>query len=104
MRESWGQRGGRHERLEDFVEEALGFSNDRDFPAKDGVSRLFAYLHAGLISPRQIVARLQTDRGRERVSPICARSPGGTSPPTAVPQSGHAANLASFGVRGFSME
>lgn len=61
LRESWRvSEEAARERLDAFVEEALdSYAKDRDFPAIAGVSRLSPFLHAGLISPRQIVARLQ---------------------------------------------
>ena len=44
-----------HDRLHAFLKNGLhGYKNDRNFPAKQNVSRLSAYLHWGEISPNSV--------------------------------------------------
>lgn len=50
---------GAFEALDRFADEALsGYATERDFPGRDGTSRLSPHLHFGEISPRQIAARI----------------------------------------------
>lgn len=52
------------QRLADFAREGLGdYKTARDFPARDGVSRLSAALHFGEMSPRQIWHGVAQDVG-----------------------------------------
>ena len=56
LRDTWtpGEAGAR-KRLDWFIENALSdYDEDRDFPGVDGTSMMSAYLHLGVISPRQI--------------------------------------------------
>ncbi|WP_036293310.1 deoxyribodipyrimidine photo-lyase [Methylosinus sp. PW1] len=56
LRESWrpGEAGAQR-RLADFLRDGIGaYALLRDFPAKDGASRLSPHLHWGEISPMQI--------------------------------------------------
>lgn len=49
-----GEQGAR-ERFDAFIEEGLfAYKDERNFPAKPGVSRLSPYLHFGEISPNQL--------------------------------------------------
>ncbi|MBY6241825.1 deoxyribodipyrimidine photo-lyase [Methylosinus sp. Sm6] len=67
LREAWrpGERGARA-RLDEFMEEgARGYAAARDFPAREGVSRLSPHLHWGEIGPRQVwraIARADAPR------------------------------------------
>jgi deoxyribodipyrimidine photo-lyase len=54
-----GERAAR-ERLEEFLKKRLpGYADLRDFPAQEATSRLSQDLRFGLISPRQIYAKIQ---------------------------------------------
>ena len=54
--------------LSDFLEDAVDdYKEARDFPAQHGTSRLSAYLHWGLIGPRQIWEAI-VEAGREKSS------------------------------------
>lgn len=54
-----------HERIALFTDEILGnYQDTRDFPARDGTSRLSPYLAAGVVSPRQCLhAALANNHG-----------------------------------------
>lgn len=57
-----GELGARR-RLREFLSGPIhDYHLARDFPAKDGVSRLSPYLHFGEISPRQIISRIRESR------------------------------------------
>lgn len=55
-----GEAGAR-QGLEDFLGHGLvNYSDNRDFPARDGGSRLSPHLHFGELSPRQVLGRLRS--------------------------------------------
>ena len=61
LRDAWrpGEEGA-HALLREFVADSIGhYGERRDRPDVDGTSRLSPYLHAGELSPRQILAALR---------------------------------------------
>jgi deoxyribodipyrimidine photo-lyase len=62
IRTAWRPgEAGAAERLRHFLDEAVDtYKTDRDFPARDGVSRLSPHLHFGEVSPRQILAAVRS--------------------------------------------
>ncbi len=60
-----GEAGAR-ERLERFWESGLAdYATERDFPARDGVSRLSPHLRFGEIGPRRLVAKAGSGSGAD---------------------------------------
>ncbi|MBB3810686.1 deoxyribodipyrimidine photo-lyase [Pseudochelatococcus contaminans] len=62
LRETWTPgEAGAHERLADFLSDALnGYAEGRDYPAKDATSLLSPYLAHGEITPARIFAALRS--------------------------------------------
>jgi len=59
-----GTEAEAHRWLGLFLESCIGGYNvERDFPAREGTSRLSAYLRMGILSPRRIVAELRSNGG-----------------------------------------
>ena len=64
---------GAAEALDVFVDGAAnGYKQQRDFPDRTGTSLLSPHLHFGEISPRQIVARLRSERWPAKADPDIA--------------------------------
>ena len=60
--------GAAHKRLDDFLAGGLDeYHRRRDYPADDATSRLSPYLKFGLLHPNQILARLTTGEGSQRL-------------------------------------
>ncbi len=54
---------GAHERIDDFVDEAVAYDVARNLPSREGSSRLSPHLHFGEISPAAIWHRMENIRG-----------------------------------------
>ena len=61
LRAAWpASEAAAQARLEAFLDDGIErYASTRDFPARDGISRLSPYLHLGQLSPRQVWATVQ---------------------------------------------